>query len=90
MLRSIIEIQNLKCSGCAKTIKDELSLIEGISEITVDNATNKVTLNHASTDVLNKAVTKLSKLGYPEVGDENSITKKARSYVSCAIGRINS
>ena len=31
---------------------------------------------------------KLSKLGYPEIGTSN-LVQKAKSYVSCAIGRLD-
>ena len=33
---------------------------------------------------------KLSKLGYPEVGDKNTVLHKAKSFVSCAVARIDS
>ena len=32
----------------------------------------------------------LVKLGYPVVGEKNVLTTKAKSFVSCAIGRVNS
>ena len=32
--------------------------------------------------------TKLSDLGYPMVGEQNSLPKKAKSFVSCAVGRM--
>ena len=35
----------------------------------------------------NKVIKKLDQMGYPKVG-HNSLLKKAKSYVSCAIGRI--
>ncbi len=31
----------------------------------------------------------LRKLGYPEVGDSNSLINKATSYISCAVGKIS-
>ena len=39
---------------------------------------------------LQEATTLLSKLGYPIVGENNPLTKKAKSFVSCAVGRMNS
>ena len=33
---------------------------------------------------------KLSLMGYPEVGDANTIIHKAKSFVSCATGRMTS
>ncbi|CAM1371493.1 Heavy metal transport/detoxification protein (fragment) [Tenacibaculum litoreum] len=40
-------------------------------------------------EVLSKVKEKLSKLGYPEAGDKNTMVHKAKSFVSCAVGKIN-
>ncbi len=84
-----IYIQNLKCHGCANTIKTQMQKLEGISEVKVDNDEDAVTLTHTSTSDLEMAKQKLSSLGYPSIDDPNSISKKAKSFVSCAVGRIN-
>lgn len=83
------EIQNLKCHGCAKTIEDGLALIDGVSEINVEPSSNTVSLRYDTKRQLDEAVAKLSVLGYPLIGDNNPLSKKAKSYVSCAIGRFN-
>ena len=84
-----LEIQNLKCHGCAHTITSRLKNIEGIDEILVDNENNTVAFTYGSTQDLEEAKTLLSKLGYPIVGDKNPFAKKAKSFVSCAVGRVN-
>ncbi len=88
-MRSTLEIQNLKCHGCANTISTRINNIEGIDEIIVNNDDNTVAFTHLSNQQLEDAKTLLSKLGYPIVGDNNPITKKAKSFVSCAVGRMN-
>ncbi|CAL2059585.1 heavy-metal-associated domain-containing protein [Tenacibaculum sp. 190524A05c] len=82
-----IYIENLKCGGCAKTITSELSEIKGVDNVDVNVTDSKVTFN--SPDSLVETIKeKLSKLGYPEVGDTNNIMHKAKSFVSCAVGRM--
>lgn len=84
----VIKIENLKCGGCAATIKKGLLSIENVSDVLVDvaNDTVSITSENVLIDVIKE---KLSKLGYPEVGDKNTIVHKAKSFVSCAVGRID-
>lgn len=83
-----IEIVNLKCGGCANTIKKGVLSVEGITEVEVDLETSKVNVNSESESVLKAVKEKLSKMGYPEAGDANTILHKAKSFVSCATGRM--
>ena len=39
-------------------------------------------------DLYAEIIEKLNELGYPEKGN-NSIVKKAKSYMNCVVGRIN-
>ena len=84
-----LTIQNLKCGGCANTIITRLSNIDGIDTVTVNNETDSVSFNYNNENTLNKAVELLSKLGYPVEGEQNPLSKKAKSYVSCAVGRMS-
>lgn len=84
-----IQIENLKCGGCAATIKKGLLSLENINEVHIDVEKSMVTVTSENID-LAKVKTKLSKLGYPEVGDKNTVMHKAKSFVSCAVGRIES
>ncbi len=84
-----IYIENLKCGGCANTIIKELSLISTVKDVKVDVEKSQVSLV-TNEDTLTEVKLKLSKLGYPEVGDKNNVLHKAKSFVSCAVGRINS
>jgi copper chaperone CopZ len=84
-----IEIQNLKCHGCANTITKAITKIKGISDFSIDVPESKISFNTEDATLIDKVKTKLAKLGYPEADASNSTIQKAKSYVSCAIGRIN-
>ncbi|WP_298781103.1 heavy-metal-associated domain-containing protein [uncultured Polaribacter sp.] len=84
-----IQIENLKCGGCAATIKKGISTIIGVKEVTIDVNNSLVSIT-SENDNLDAVRVKLSKLGYPEVGDKNTIVHKAKSFVSCAVGKIDS
>lgn len=88
-MNNTLKIQNLKCGGCANTIITRLSHIDGIDTVTVNNETDSVSFNYNNENTLNKAVELLSKLGYPVEGEQNPLSKKAKSYVSCAVGRMS-
>jgi len=83
-----IEILNLKCGGCANTIKKGIISVEGVSEVSVDIEASKVTVNADSEAIILSVKEKLAKMGYPEMGDANTVLHKAKSFVSCATGRI--
>ena len=83
-----IYIENLKCGGCAATIKKGISAIDGVSEITV-NVDESLVEIQMKKDVIAAVKEKLSKMGYPEVGDKNTVLHKAKSFVSCATGKMS-
>ena len=89
IMKTEIQIENLKCGGCAATIKKGILAIEGVNEIDVDVENSIVSIS-SENDNIEEIKIKLSKLGYPEVGDKNTIVHKAKSFVSCAVGRIDS
>lgn len=81
-----ISVENIKCGGCMNTIKTALMKVQGIDEVRIDKETEIITvIGNTEKSVL---VTTLSGLGYPEKG-KNNLLKKARSYVSCSIGKMN-
>ncbi|MDC1162476.1 heavy metal-associated domain-containing protein [Tenacibaculum sp.] len=87
-MKGTINIQNLKCRGCEKTIIDELLKLENITKVSVNQVYGSVYFEYKISDDLENVKNKLSKLGYPAHGESNNTVKKAISYVSCAIGRI--
>ena len=88
-MKTEIQIENLKCGGCATTIKKGLLTIDGINEVDVD-VEKSIVLILSEKDNLQEIKIKLSKLGYPEVGNKNTVLHKAKSFVSCAVGKIDS
>jgi copper chaperone CopZ len=85
-----LEILNLKCGGCANSIRKGILTIDGIDEVSVDIETSKVTVNTNDESIIVAVKEKLSSMGYPEVGDANTLMHKAKSFVSCATGRMTS
>ena len=84
-----IEIQNLKCGGCVKTVTTNIESIDGVHTVSVDKETSIVSVDVDSEEVLNRVKEKLYDLGYPEAGEENSLGRKAKSMVSCAVGKMS-
>lgn len=88
-METTIQIQDLKCSGCANTILTQLSKLNGITKVTVNNDSDQVSFIHNSDKDFDVAKKKLSDLGYPMIGEANTLPKKAKSFVSCAVGRMS-
>ena len=89
-MKTQIYIQNLKCGGCANTIIKHVSSVESVSNVTVNVEDNSVNFDLANNEKLEEIKLILKKIGYPEDGEANSLGSKAKSYVSCAIGKMSS
>ncbi len=87
-MQTTIYIQNLKCGGCANTITKGLNDIETVKNVHVNVEDSSVTFDYEMDEKLSEVKTKLKSLGYPEDGEANSLGSKAKSYVSCAIGKF--
>jgi copper chaperone len=81
----IIEVENIKCGGCVNSIRTALMKINGVENVVVDKDIETITID--SSEGKEIFVAALSKLGYPERG-QNTVMKKAKSYVSCAAGKM--
>lgn len=88
-MKTSIKIQNLKCGGCANTITSTLSKLSNISNVNVNVEKAEVELDFLNDLDLEKVKEALKSIGYPEVGDANSFGTKAKSYVSCALGKMS-
>ena len=88
-MKTTVYIQNLKCGGCEATIINKLSGLTGVTNVAIDHEDQSVTFEHNDDATLELVRKKLTKLGYPIKDEENSLDKKIKSYVSCAIGRVN-
>lgn len=88
-MKTSIIVQNLKCGGCASTITNSLTSIQNISDISVDVEESTITFNSLDNDDALIVKEKLKSLGYPSIDDANSFTSKAKSFVSCATGKMS-
>ncbi len=84
------EIVNLKCGGCVNTVKKGVLSIEGINEVDIDLENSKITIPTDNDQLIDIVKAKLSKMGYPEISDANTMIHKAKSFVSCATGKLTS
>ncbi|WP_370478422.1 heavy-metal-associated domain-containing protein [Tamlana flava] len=89
-MTTTLEVQNLKCGGCANSIKEKLSLLPNVKDISVDVEHSLVSFSLDEESTVATVKTLLSKIGYPVTGNENPLATKAKSFVSCAVGRMKS
>ena len=87
-MKTTLTIQNLKCEGCISTIAKKLSALHGIHYVKVNLNRSEVTFDYDGELNLLDAKETLKIIGYPEIGTENSWSTRAKSYVSCAIGKM--
>ncbi|WP_338733513.1 heavy-metal-associated domain-containing protein [Mangrovimonas cancribranchiae] len=88
-MTAAIIVQNLKCGGCANTITNKLSEINTISNLSINVEESKVTFNYNKAADIILVKETLRALGYPSIDDANSLTAKAKSFVSCATGKLS-
>ena len=88
-MNTSIVVQNLKCGGCANTITTKLAEIDNISEITIDVDNSVVAFNHNNQAEALVVKERLKALGYPSIDDDNNLVSKAKSFVSCATGKLS-
>jgi copper chaperone len=87
-----IKVDNLKCGGCATSIEMGLLAMNGVAKAHVFEESNEVDVTYEEGTDLAGIKAKLKQLGYPEAGSTEGIDKIAanvKSYVSCAIGKLN-
>ena len=92
-MKQTFEVFNVKCGGCASTLITKLAEEFGEIEVNLNVIPRKITLDIEDKDI-DKLAKALKKLGYPLASEEMSFmdctSTKAKSYVSCAIGKMNS
>ena len=92
-MKQTFEVINVKCGGCANTLKRSLQKEFGDIEVNLDVEPRQITLNIEESNVPALRL-KLKSLGYP-MSDEDLSTIEgfsttAKSFVSCAVGKIGS
>jgi len=70
------------------TISKNLTAITDIEDLSIDLENSTVSYSYKLVDTEAIVQKTLSKLGYPVEGDANTLGSKAKSYVSCAIGKM--
>lgn len=88
-MKTTLAIQNLKCGGCEATIYKNLSKLKNIKDLSIDVDKSTLEFEYGTEQDLVRVQELLLKIGYPITGDANKLITKAKSYVSCAIGRVN-
>lgn len=89
MKRNTIYVQNLKCGGCANTLTRGIGSLDRIENVTVDAEASSISFDYQDETQVDEVKQKLKSLGYPAVDEDNSFGDKAKSYVSCMIGRVS-
>jgi copper chaperone len=85
-----VAVENIKCGGCARSIKGAVAAVEGVTAADVDVAAGEVRVE-GDESARPAVVRQLRELGYPERGTASGLDSAvavAKSYVSCAIGRM--
>jgi len=86
------QVINVKCGGCASTLKEKLFEEFGKVEVNLDVNPREITLDIAE-DKIETLGVYLKGLGYPfiteKMGFVDGSSAKAKSFISCAIGKIN-
>ena len=90
--QATIKIDNLKCGGCATSIEMGLLAMDGVNKAHVVHESEEVEVSYSDAASIAMIKNKLRQMGYPETGTTEGLDKLAanvKSYVSCAIGKIN-
>ena len=90
-MKHTIAVENIRCGGCASTISKRLLACEDIQTVDVHIENQIVTVETSDESTKQKAIDTLLSLGYPEKGSVEGLQAlkgKAKSVVSCAIGKI--
>ena len=86
-----VHVENIKCGGCEKSIVKGLESMEGVSNVVIDRDQQLVGVA-ADAALRDTIAAKLKSMGYPEHGSVTGLDAglaNAKSFVSCAIGRVS-
>ena len=91
-MKQTFAVLNVKCGGCANTLKKSLLEEFGEVEVNLEVMPREITLKIEENQI-ESLKSKLKTLGYPLSSDElntiEKITTTAKSFVSCAIGKMD-
>ena len=87
-----INVENIRCGGCANTITKKLMSLDGVNSVEIAIEDQIVTIDSNDAAARPIYIEALYAMGYPEQGSVEGMTalkEKARSVVSCAIGKVS-
>ena len=91
-----VSVENIKCGGCANRIRKQLQALEGVQSVSVDVEQGVVSATFSDEnegdELCSQILAQLAKMGYPESGSVAGLKAagaKAKSFVSCAVGRMS-
>ena len=91
-MKQTFQVENVKCNGCATTLKNKLVDSFGEIKVNLEVEPREITLDIDEKRV-DELQTVLRGLGYPlttdELGMVDNTTAKFKSFVSCAVGKID-
>lgn len=87
-MKTSIIVQNLKCGGCVNTITSKLATIPNITNLKVNKETATVYFTAKEAIDALAVKSKLKSIGYPSIDQDNSTFTKAKSFMSCATGKM--
>jgi len=92
-MKQTFEVKNVKCGGCAGTLTKSLLEEFGEVEVNLEVEPRQITLE-IEDEKMEALKLKLRSLGYPLTTDElttfQTVGTTAKSFVSCAIGKMDS
>ena len=86
-----IQVENIKCGGCAGTIKKNILSDSRVEAVEVDIEQGLVVID-SKDEARDDYSAALLKMGYPETGTAEGLAAakaKAKSFVSCAVGKVD-
>jgi copper chaperone CopZ len=92
-MKKSYEVLNIKCSGCANRVKQALSEKFENVDVDLEKMPRIVTVDINNEEDEEYFKDTLKSLGYPLASDETGslekVSLKAKSFVSCAIGKMS-
>ncbi len=92
-MRQQFEVENIKCNGCATKVRNSLKEEFGDVEVDLEKMPRVITLE-IEQEKVPALREKMKAMGYPFCDEQlsgfESATSKAKSFVSCAIGKMDS
>jgi len=91
-MQQTYQVENIKCGGCASTLKTKLLDTFGEVEVNLETMPREITLEVEESQ-LQELRNALRGLGYPMSDEKLNLfeigSTKAKSFVSCAVGKID-